>query len=324
MARSTLIFGNGLGMALDPNYFSLDRAIGEVWDSDELLDAPSKQLIQNCLPTDNNDRPHGEDDLDTLQLALSACDLLSRIGETRIHWLSEEGKKFPTAVRQFIYQTAIKFHGHAQGLPTDFVDSLAAFVRETKSHIATLNYDNLLYQPLIDREILKGYSGALVDGFYSSTGFAEDNLERKYGRTFGYYLHLHGSPLFVDRDHATHKLHQGEVGEEFGTFSSHIVLTHFKHKPTVISASELLSSYWQKLIEAISESEEILLVGYSGFDEHLNALLRSTQESSARVIEWAGSGELADRVTFWSDLLAREVTVAHFDSILEFRDWAAQ
>ena len=229
MARKTLVFGNGLGMALDANYFALDRAIGDVWNADDLLSTSSKQLICHCLPEDQNDRPHGEEDLDILQLALSACEFLGRIAEARIHWLSEDGKAFPVAVRQFIYQTAMKFHGHPQGLPDAFVDALAAFIRDSKSHVATLNYDNLLYQPLIEREVLKGYSGALVDGFHNS-GFDYDHLERKYGRTFGYYLHLHGSPLFVERDDATYKLHQRDIEDAGGTVDDDRAEHAFKHR----------------------------------------------------------------------------------------------
>ena len=89
MARKTIIFGNGLGMALDPEYFSLDRAIGVVWDDKALLDNDSKELIINCLPRASDGRPHGEDELDTLQLALSACDFLNGISSSRIHWLSD-------------------------------------------------------------------------------------------------------------------------------------------------------------------------------------------------------------------------------------------
>ncbi len=320
MARKTIIMGNGLGMAVDPTYFALDRAIGDTWSDENLLDGPSKLLIGNCLPDDGDDRPHSEDDLDTLQLALSSCELLSRIGATRIHWLSEEGKKFPVAVRRFIYHTAIEFHGHPAGLPPDFIDGLAGFIRESKSHLATLNYDNLLYQPLIEREILSGYSGALVDGFHSS-GFDPEHLERKYGRTFGYYLHLHGSPLFVDRDHVTYKLHQGEVAEDEGTISSHIVLTHFRHKVTVIGASDLLTAYWFKLVEAIGESEEIILFGCSGNDAHLNDVLRARPDVPVRVVEWIGSGDQAERIRKWSELVSREISLVQCDSVLDFRDW---
>lgn len=324
MARKTLIFGNGLVMALDPAFFLLDRAIGKVWDTTGLLDIPSKQLICNCLPVDTDDRPHGEDDLDVLQLALSACELLSRIAESRVHWLSSEGKAFPIAVRQFIYHTAIQFHNHAAGLPAEFVDCLATFIHGTKSHVATLNYDNLLYQPLIDREVLKGYDGALVDGFYS-TGFDPDHLERKFGKAFGYYLHLHGSPLFVDREGTAFKLPQGETADDDGTLSSHIVLTHFKHKPTVINTSALLTTYWHTLIEAMNESDEILLVGYSGADEHLNDVLRGFEKIKIRVVEWSGEGGATDRVNYWrKKLLSTNVSLVQCNSLLDFRNWAGE
>lgn len=306
-------------MALDAAYFSLERAIGVVWEDDGLLNDADKELISNCLP-EGVGQPHGEDELDVLQIALSACDLLTAIPGSRIHWLSDEGKRFPVAVRQFIYHTALQFHQFHAALPDAFLGPLAEFVNETNTHIATLNYDNLLYQPLIEREVLKGYSGALVDGFHTA-GFDVENMERKYGRTFGYYLHLHGSPLFVERGGRVVKLKQGELFEHADTISSHIVLTHFKHKPTVISASDVLMSYWRKLVEALNESEEILLVGYSGADTHLNALLHSASNVPARVVEWEGAGQQEERIEYWASLLAREVTLVRKANILEFIEW---
>jgi hypothetical protein len=74
---------------------------------------------------------------------------------------------------------------------------LINFVSSTKSHVATLNYDKLLYEEFINAGICSGFSGQLVDGFTSS-GFDSSNLVRLYGRNFGYYMHLHGSPLFKD------------------------------------------------------------------------------------------------------------------------------
>jgi len=82
-------------------------------------------------------------------------------------------------------------------LPIGFENSVVDYVRETKSHVATLNYDKLLYQSLIENEILSGFDGTLVDGMLNR-GFDEKALERRYGKDFGYYLHLHGSPLFYE------------------------------------------------------------------------------------------------------------------------------
>jgi hypothetical protein len=320
MPRKTLIFGNGLGMALNPEHFSLDSAIGEVWNDEALLDQANKLLVCKCLSDNEANRPHGEEDLDTLQLVLSACEFLSHIGDDEIHWLSDNGRDFPEAVRKFIYQAARYFYNHQLALPIEFIGSLSEFINNSKSHVATLNYDNLLYQPLIHQGVLDGYNGALVDGFFK-TGFNPKNMARRFGRTFGYYLHLHGSPLFVNRGRRTIKLTQAEVVNQDDTISSHIVLTHFKHKPTVISASSVLSAYWKLLPEAMDESEEIIVAGYSGLDTHLNALLRQFNEKPIRIVEWDGAGTYGERSIFWKETTRTEVTLVQMENILEFEDW---
>lgn len=308
-------------MTLDPQFFTLDRAIGEVWGNGDLLDSACKELICHCLPPGNNDRPHGESDLDTLQLALSASDFLAGLGGGQFHWLTEEGQRFPRAIRKFFYQTALLFHMSGRTLPDAFLNGLCEYIQATRSHVATLNYDNLLYQPLIERQVLRGYDGALVDGFYNQ-GFKVENLERKFGRKFGYYLHLHGSPLFVNRGESILKLKQAELDLEADTISSHIVLTHVDHKHAVISASELLIAYWQRLLFSLSESEEIILFGYSGGDKHLNSLLKSSSpEKSVRVVEWEGAGSQVERTSFWTTSLSRDVTVVRLADILEFNCW---
>jgi hypothetical protein len=321
MPRKTLIFGNGLGMALDPHFFTLDHAIGEVWGNGDLLDEACKELVCHCLPPGNSDRPHGEHDLDILQLALSASDFLAGLGGGQFHWLTDEGQRFPNAIRKFFYQTALRFHLRDCTLPDAFLNDLSEYIQATRSHIATLNYDNLLYQPLIERQVLRGYNGPLVDGFYND-GFKADNFERKYGRTFGYYLHLHGSPLFVNRGESVLKLKRAKLDLEADTISSHIVLTHVDHKLAVISASELLIAYWQRLLFSLSESEEIILFGYSGGDEHLNSLLKSSSpDKSVRVVEWNGAGSHGDRMEFWTASLSRDVTLVRLDNILNFNSW---
>jgi len=321
--RKTIIFGNGLGMALDPEFFSLDSAIGRTWGGD-VLSEEQKRLVSQCLPPDAYDRPHGEADMDTLHKALSACDVLNSVGEGRIHWLTPQGQGFPRAVRRFFYYIARGFHRYSDGLPDPFIDALAGFLEETNSHVATLNYDNLIYQPLIEREVLRGYDGALCDGFHDS-GCAPDNLERRYNHDFGYYLHLHGSPLFIDRDRATIKLAQGDEPSSGDVVGSHIVLTHVRHKASVIDASEVLFIYWRYFVQAIGESEEVILLGYSGLDVHLNAILQSSpQHVRFRVVEWNCVGEEAVRVQFWRQRLGREDTVlVRLPSILNFDGWNA-
>jgi hypothetical protein len=320
MPRKTVIFGNGLGMALDSAYFSLDRALGHVWDG-AVLDDPAKNLICQCLRGEDADRPHGEAELDILHYALSACDFLNAVGGGEFHWLSAEGQNFPVAVRRLFYETAVQFHQYEGALPAPFCDSLSHFLRTTRSHIATLNYDNLIYQPLIERGVLAGYDGALVDGFHRD-GFGVEHMERWFGNNFGYYMHLHGSPLFVNRGRAIVKIRQRELVPETDTVSSHIVLSHVRHKPIIIGASPLLTAYWQYLLQAIGESTEVIMVGYSGLDNHLNDVLRRSAAGVAiRVVEWVGAGQ--DREAFWTQQLGRAVTVVPQESILDFAEWDA-
>ncbi|MCO7468691.1 hypothetical protein NJG16_01245 [Stenotrophomonas maltophilia] len=319
--RKTLIFGNGLGMALDPEFFSLDNAIGRAWDGEGVFNEETRALVRCCLVDDGDtERPHAEEDLDSLQLVVSSCDFLAHMGRGGAHWLSEHGQRFPAAVRKFLYHTALELHQRDMALPMEFAAPLAAFLHESRSHVATLNYDNLLYQRMIEARVLDGYGGALVDGLLSS-GFSAENLERKWGRTFGYYMHLHGSPLFVDQDGVVVKLTQGALGSDEDVVGSHIVLTHVKHKPTVIAASALLQSYWEHLEKALAESCEVLLFGYSGLDVHLNELLERRAPDKIRVVEWEGAGTSEDRQAFWNRQFGKDVAITRMGNILEFVDW---
>jgi hypothetical protein len=305
-------------MALDPATFTLDAAIHTVWNDAALLTTQEKAFIGRCLPTDVA-MPSGEAQLSDLQLALSASELLDRLGNGPDHWLTAEGRSFPAAARRFVYHTAKQFHLHETELPDAFLDALAGHLVQTRSHLATLNYDNLLYQPLIERRVLRGYEGGLVDGFLAD-GFSDRNFERRPGRDFGFYLHLHGSPLFVDDGDRTIKLRQAALPSTWNVASRHIVLTHIDHKPAVIAASCVLQAYWNRLKTAIGEAETIVVFGYSGVDRHVNMQIRAAG-AAVRVVEWRGAGDNADRQRHWATEFGRDVELVHMDNILEFTDW---
>ena len=74
MDRSVLIVGNGLGMALDPEYYNLTNAIRDVWNT---LSDRQKQLILCCLSRHRRQvPPQGEQELDHLHMVVVACDFL--------------------------------------------------------------------------------------------------------------------------------------------------------------------------------------------------------------------------------------------------------
>ena len=322
--RKTIVFGTGLGMALDSQYFTLKKAIAEVWTNGSSLSSVDKDLIEKCLDAQGckGGMPSGEDDLDILQRAIGACDILKDLGDNDLSWLSDHGERFPGSIRKFIHYVSRYFHTHTKELNLEFIDALGCFVSSTESHIATLNYDSLLYGPLIERGVLSGYSGALVDGFYSS-GFNGNHLTRKYGKTFGYYMHLHGSPLFVERGGEIVKLSRFESIEPSDILGKHIVLTHVKHKPSIIDSSDLLYTYWYFLEYAFEESEEIVLFGYSGYDTHLNNVIkRYVKRIPVKVIEWKGVDDRATRKSFWETALgSSNLKLKRLDNILDFDDW---
>ncbi|WP_207886842.1 SIR2 family protein [Pseudomonas sp. 30_B] len=320
MPRKAFIFGNGLGMALDPQRFSLRRAMMEVWNSPHLLDENQKNLISQTLGGDGA-IPQDEDQLDTLHQVVTACKTLNKISGRDIHWLSELGQQFPYAVANYLHKVAAHLHLHTETLPEEFSSSLIEYIRRTNSHVATLNYDKLLYDAFLDANILNGFDGSLVDGV-TTLGFSPENLERRYQRNFGYYLHLHGSPLYYDEHGVTYKHQRNQLDMHSHNGSEHIVLTHVAHKKSVIAASRILSTYWTYLQRALSESTEIYLVGYSGNDSHLNEIisLHGTNKT-VKIIEWHGNFTENEKHAYWNSKLRCQFLHYHCDNILEFNHW---
>ncbi len=330
--RRLLIFGNGLGKAIDLNHFELKNAMQAVWDDPAILSQSQKDLINACIPKEENSQytaPSSEDELDLLHSITFNCTLIQNVSRKLKHssgWLTEEGKKFPNAVSRYMHEVATHLYLYPGTLPKNFTEPLIKFIRITKSHVATLNYDKLLYDALSTGDLLQPYYSetTLVDGF-NKYGFNPSNLERRNGNSFGYYLHLHGSPLFHDTENFTQKINRNELTKNGATHSNHIVLSHVKHKPTIIKSSSILYEYWKKLRECIDESKEIFLVGYSGCDYHLNNLIsKAPNETPIRIIEW-GDPEAKNRIHYWSSLLpGKNITVNPYPNILEFDKWDMQ
>ncbi len=319
--RDTIIFGNGLGMALDPSYFRLAPAMENAWNDPNCLNDNQRRLIQNCLQAQGaGDKPTNEDDLDILHIAVNACEFLDTVANHDDGWLTNDGKEFPVASRTYLTNVAWYFHRHHHALPASFLEPLFSHIKKTKTHVATLNYDNLMYQKMIEAGILAGYDGYLVDGVYDS-GFKDDNLRRMGSRNFGYYLHLHGTPLYVEHQGTIYKQPQASA-EEIPT--KHLVLAHVRHKPTIIDASDILSAYWNFLSLALQESSTIFIFGYSGYDNHLNRLIEAqAQGKKIHVVEWSGAGKDKIRKSFWQEKLKCEnITLTQKDNILEFAEWS--
>ena len=315
-----MIIGNGLGMAVNADYFSLPTGLNSVWSDTDHLSEKHKALIRTAIGgTDDETSPQSEDQLDLLQVAIIAAEVLTNFESADISWLTDPAKELPIVFKKYVHKVALYYHQSGEALPDSFVNSLSEFINQTKSHIATLNYDNLLYDALAANDVLSGYDGALLDGFWTSTGFRDENLDRKDIDRNGWYLHLHGSPLYTGNNKAAGWKRAFLEAED----NNHIVLTHVKHKPLIIASSNILSSYWRRLSKALDESHRIILFGYSGLDTHLNKLLKLHMDKTIKIIEWSGAGDMKSRESFWKRKLNQcDLEVLQFDNILDFEGWA--
>lgn len=319
MPRSIIIFGNGLGMAQDPEYFSLQAGLEHVWNDNEYLSAEHKQLILSAISgTTEQNPPSSEEQLDKLQVAIIATEFLCAFEINGTSWVSDAAKELPAAFKKYIHEVALYYHRSEQELPETFVSPLSEYISNTKSHVATLNYDNLLYDSFTTHGVLSGYKGPLIDGFWASTGFDEEHLDRLNVNRHGWYLHLHGSPLYIGNRKMMRAARDFLDPDE----ENHIVLAHVEHKPLIIESSHILSAYWRRLEKALDESDQIILFGYSGLDLHLNNRIKLRNEKEVTIVEWEGSGEHGERVRFWGDALnINRFELIQLENILGFTNW---
>lgn len=168
--RTVIVVGNGLGMAVDATYFNLEAGLRAGWNSSKQLCEEHKALIKELLPP-GKEHPTQEEDLEALQLALFAVETLQGVASRNVGgWLNGEAAKMPQAFKRYIHEVGMYFHKYDLDTTTQkaqfdwFIEKLAVFLKDTKSHIATLNYDNLLYDSLIREGVLDG-SKYLVDGY---------------------------------------------------------------------------------------------------------------------------------------------------------------
>lgn len=320
MSRATIIAGNGIGLALDRDYFSLSRGLADVWNNNEHLSDEHKKLIRSAIAgTTEDDPPNSEEQLDQLQMAIIATEFLSDFEINGTSWVSDAAKQLPSTFMKYIHEVALYFHRSGHELPMEFLRPLSDYVEKTKSHVLTLNYDNLLYDGFAKTGVLDGYSGALIDGFWKSTGFDEKHLDRHNINRHGWYLHLHGSPLFIGGQKVMGASRDFVSPKE----ESHIVLTHSEHKSLIIGSSHILSSYWRRLEKALEEADQIILFGCSGADEHLNERIRlRKEEKELLIVEWLGAGGEEERRAYWARKTGfRRFELIRKNNILEFTGW---
>ncbi|WP_132460261.1 hypothetical protein [Rhodovulum marinum] len=162
----------------------------------------------------------------------------------------------------------------------------------------------------------------MIDGF--SGPFCPDNLARRHPERQSFYLHLHGSPLYVTGDAGeVRKSALAEIGDIQGHQSVHLVLTAVHHKPTVIASSPVLRTYWECLDRALEESQGVTIVGYGGVDTHLNQLIYNHRENlRIRVVERITGETPEDSERRWRSVFGNyQLEVLQLANVLDFRNW---
>lgn len=286
MKKITILFGNGLGRAIDDQSFNLKVGLQKVYDD---LPPDDKHYIHpSQIPLEN------EDELERSHLLASYASEIIKIQHSETPFLTEYGIQFPEKRLQFIFNVANYFFSIGQdkllSFPEPFISNLSTLINENQVNIATLNYDCLLYKELLNKNLLKGYDGPLVDGL-TDNGFEESNLYRLFGKNFGWYLQLHGSPLFfTDKDNRILKsCLNAQLSYDDDHKRNHIVLEPTKRKPDAITNSPLLRVYWDYFGLALQESQIVILVGYGNNDIHVNqtiirAFKNNIQQNNKRLI----------------------------------------
>ncbi|MCA0044730.1 hypothetical protein [Celeribacter litoreus] len=349
MTKKLIIIGNGLGMALDPDHFSLMKAMTRVWESGT-LSTKEKELIGALEGIETETGPTSEEELISTQIALTLLsDFRSRLGKEALDtWFTADAKDFPNTLRKYIFEVAHELYSYEISAEKAkqwqaFTQNLISFIVTTLSHVATLNYDDLLYEKIVngvempDGTLLRPSSRQsesgppyTKDGFISGV-FNPDCFD--WNGECGSYLHLHGTPLFVTKNRVPQKLQRHSLDYSQDTRRRHIVLANPKDKREIIDQSVILKNFWDvQLPRCIKEADEIIVFGYSGLDEHLNELLRDEETTPKWVIEWSGSRHFSssdefndeeeiEPTQFWNSALGDNVSLIRPDDVLEFTDW---
>lgn len=336
----TFLIGNGLGKSLDANYFDFKQGMEKGWDRTK--SKKIKSLIKDSL---GKAKPRKEKDLEIIQ----DCFLKLQSIEYQIKGLPNALKKAlelhinKDKERYFNYLFNVSSHFyHYQ--PTDaeprvlakfntFMNNFCSYIRKKwiagdTVHVATLNYDGLLYKNFIKNEgILNGLDGCLVDGI-TDAGFKKEYLQPKYGKNFGWFLHLHGSPLFYSEYNSIKKntYKQGTSSSEAVLYKpgrKHIILCHPKQKYESIQYSNILSEYLEHFKVAINHTDYLVILGYGGEDTYINEIIKSSLKKAGTifVIERSAEESSEERSIFWKARLCPNGTkfkLIQKETILDF------
>lgn len=325
----TILIGNGLGMGLLSNCFSLSETLSSAWeDSDLNLSQKFKTFCRqfskdSLLPTQ-------EEQIDEMHLFFDSLNRIREMNKVYTNKINVELFEFSTEYIKLSHYIVDHFSRCDQAIAfsdqystyiillqnlTDFIKT--SYFKSIKTNIFTTNYDNLLYKAFLnDNEIFGGsfQNSKLIDGFYKKNTnkhpiFSPENIWNNE-LNHGLYIHLHGNPHFYEDEDGNvckSKRHEPSLDQSI----NHIVLCATSQKIRHISSSSFLQSYFEMFQYRLKASKAIVLFGCAGSDKHINKIIKrlKRRDSKIYVVEWEGAHDkrIKDRNTcmsnaeqFWS------------------------
>lgn len=287
------MIGNGLGRAIDNEYFELEKGMDKAWES--LEGYPKiREIISSII--DPKEKPEKEQDLKEIQKNIFYLIQIRQAYEKLTTGIKKDILTDPEKIEKQYYKyllfVAKYFSDYKDEETSDeaskFLKGFSDYIETNRPHIATLNYDTILYRHFIKTKIVDGFKGSLADGI-ADNGFQEGFLYPRFDNNYGCYLHLHGSPLFYTDKDGKIKKNAHDNGafapvEDDGNERHHIILCHPEQKYELIQHSSLLSIYFNFFKTALEEAENIIIIGYGGMDEHINDAIRNSMKNKSKKI----------------------------------------
>lgn len=310
MKDAPLIFiANGLGLAIDDRHFQLSSGIRNAIDQmekDELKDLIKFSFPENIEDKDFDLSAHYTENNEKLAY-INMVSMLTRMiktasGDVKEKLVSEELATLSSAVNSFIFRVAdyyndtnvssMKVYGE-QFVP--FADNLCRFIYNRKAHVATTNYDDLLYRYFLNADVSVGQNRTekimhpgkdttLIDGFNREKGELLYNPPKTTNSSW--YMHLHGSSRFYSQYNST-RIRKSFQLTSFANYVPHVILNHFDLKAFQISTNHMLNDYFSKFKEVAKKTKEIYVIGYGGEDKHINDVFNGLPKTNFIVVDHA-------------------------------------
>lgn len=331
LTKRLIVFGNGLGRAIDDMHFRLSTALDVAWESG-VLSPEKKDALLRWAMLGAGESPKTEEQFGRIYVVMREAAKIRREHPVSAMDLTED------EMRSFCHAAACHFHDEAfssadsEEKRAKFIATLIEHFAKKESSIATLNYDKLIYGAMVRAHfdnVLDFDDGFRKKGF---PVFYPVVLKKAIDRGEPLYLHLHGSPLFLTSqnecgDDQIEKKPTWAIPKIAGSSQSHLILNNSYYKQFDIEKSPLLLSYWAAYRALVEKAERIFLVGYSGCDDHLNAVINILQKGNVtRVVEreWGKKcrvyGQKVTQKEYW-DMVIPGSELITMPNILDFKAW---